>query len=347
MKFIFYTVLLFFSSSLLFAADWPQFRGPNRNGISPETGLLKSWPEGGPAKIWSISGIGTGWGSAAIVDNAIYIAGDIDKVETVTALHLDGKVKWKTTVSEYWGKSYPDARTTPTIDGDRLYVNSGRGNVACLNVKDGKIIWQVQTVKEFGGEYHSWGIAESPLIVGDLVIATPGGKEASVVALDKKSGKTVWTSFGLSDRGSYCSPILVEYGGKKIIATMLEKHFSGIDASDGKVLWKDAFEEYQKGKEINPVSPVHIDGMIYTTSGYDDGGALYVLAKDGTSVTRKWVDTALDVHIGGVVALDGVIYGASWEGNRDGSWVALDWNSGAVLWTHKWINKGAIISADG
>lgn len=333
--------------SITFSADWPQFRGPNRDGISPETGLLQSWPADGPTKIWSIDGIGTGWGSAAIANNTIYIVGDIDGIETVSALDMTGKTKWTAAVSNRWDKSFPEARTTPTINGKNLYVNTGLGNVACLDAASGKINWQVQTVEKFGGEYHSWGIAESPLIVDNMVIATPGGEDASVVALDKNTGSTIWTSKGLSDKGSYCSPILVQRGGKKIIVTMLENHFVGIDASNGAVLWKDVFKDYQEGKEINPVSPVHIDGMIYTTSGYDDGGAMYAVSKDGLSIERKWVDTKLDVHLGGVVVLDGVIYGASWEGNRDGNWIALDWSTGKVLWEEKWINKGQIISAEG
>ncbi|MBN1478848.1 PQQ-binding-like beta-propeller repeat protein, partial [candidate division KSB1 bacterium] len=341
------TLLVLNFNILVFAAEWPQFRGPNRDGLSPETGLLRSWPDGGPKQLWVVENIGNGWGSAAIVNNMVYIVGEIDGLETVTALDSDGKVQWKRPISGRWDKSFPEARTTPTIDGELLYVNTGLGNLACLDRTNGTITWQVQTVETFKGEYHRWGIAESPLIVDDKVIATPGGKDASVVALDKKTGAILWTSKGLSDQGSYCSPILIEHGGKKIIATMLEKHFVGIDASDGKMLWTDAFAEYQKGKDINPVSPVHRNGMIYTTSGYDDGGAMYVVSADGLSIERKWVDTTLDVHIGGVVVLDGTIYGASWEGNRDGSWVALDWDTGTVLWEHKWMNKGAIIAADG
>lgn len=332
---------------MISAADWPQFRGPNRDGISSETGLLKSWPAGGPELLWAYDGIGDGWGSAAVVNDVVYIVGAIDKQETVFCIDPDGKLLWKTTIGEQWDRSFPDARTTPTLDGDNLYINTGQGNVACLDRNTGAVKWQVQTVERFGGDYHRWGIAESPLIIGNMIIATPGGPDASVVALDKTNGETIWTSKGLSEQGNYCSPILIEHGGKKIIATMLQHHFVGIDATNGNVLWKDKFTDYQEGKDINPVSPVYRDGMIYTTSGYDDGGAMYELSADGLSITRKWVDTTLDVHIGGVVEMDGVIYGSSWEGNRDGSWVALDWQTGEVLYEHKWINKGAVISADG
>ena len=147
---------------------------------------------------------------------------------------------------------------------------------------------------------------------------------------------------------NYCSPILVERGGFKIIVTMLGEHFVGIDASNGKTLWKDAFEDYQDDPDdINPVSPVYFNGSIYTTSGYDDGGALYDLSEDGLSITRRWTDETLDVHIGGVVLVDGYIYGANWENNSKGNWVCLEWETGKVMYEKKWINKGSIISADG
>lgn len=339
-------VAVLFTAAL--GADWPQFRGVNRDGVSNETGLLKSWPESGPKLLWSYEGIGSGWGSAAIVDNQIYVVGDIDKQETLFALDSNGALKWKTTYSERWKRSFPDARTTPTIDGNNIFVNSGQGNVVCFDRTNGKIKWQVQTVEAFDGEYHSWGIAESPLVVDNLVIATPGGKKASVVALDKATGKTVWAASELTEKGNYCSPILVNRGGKKIIITMLADHVVGINAANGKVLWKDAFDDYfPHAKDINPVSPLYIGGQFYTTSGYDDGGALYDLSADGLSVKRVWVDSTLDVHHGGVVAVDGVIYGSNWQGNRDGDWVALDWKTGEVLFEHKWVNKGPIITADG
>ncbi len=344
---LFFIIVCFAAVEHLGAADWPQFRGPNRDGHSPETGLLKSWPQDGPRLLWSYEGLGGGWGSASIAGGIVYIVGDVDKKETLFALDAKGNLLWKTTFGDRWKRSFPNARTTPTIVGDRIYVNSGRGKVVCFD-KSGAIKWQVQTVEKFGGKYHNWGIAESPLVVDNLVIATPGGKNASIVALDKNSGKTVWTTRELSEKSNYCSPILIERGGKKIIATMLEDHFVGIDAADGKVLWKDAFDDYfPHAKDINPVSPIYHEGAIYTTSGYDDGGALYDLSADGLSIKRVWVDSTLDVHHGGVVLVDGVIYGSNWQGNRNGDWVALDWETGKVLYEHKWVNKGPIIAADG
>ncbi|MBD3374092.1 PQQ-binding-like beta-propeller repeat protein [candidate division KSB1 bacterium] len=333
---------------LMFAADWPQFRGLNRDGISPETGLLEQWQPDGPKLIWSTEILGSGFSSPSIANGRVFVTGEIDGEETVFAFDLSGKELWKTTYGPMWKGSYPAVRTTPTVDGSNLYVISGMGNIACMDVQSGQIKWQVQAVDRFKGEYDRWGISESALIVDDIVIVTPGGPDASLVGLNKQTGATVWTSKGLSDKASYCSPVLVERGNKKIVVTMLENHFVGVDAKTGKVYWSDAFSEYQDdAKSINPVSPIVHNGMIYTTSGYDDGGAMYELSADGTSVTRKWTDATLDVHIGGAVLIDGIIYGSNWENNRNGNWVALDWQTGTTRYEHKWITKGAIIAADG
>jgi outer membrane protein assembly factor BamB len=344
----FLLVIIIFQSNMLLSADWPQFRGPNRDGISMETGLKNKWTENGPALLWSFEGLGAGFSSAAISNGQIYVTGEVEKKETLFAFDLNGKLVWQTTYGPKWKSSYPEVRTTPTVEGNSIYVNSGMGNVVCFEAKSGKINWQVQAVEQFGGEYHRWGIAESPLLVDHLVIITPGGPDASLIAMDKKTGKKIWTSEGLSEKGNYCSPILIERGDRKIIATMLENAFVGVDAESGKVLWKDQFSGYQGDhKAINPVSPLFYNGQIYTTSGYDDGGAMFELSADGTGIKRIWTDKVLDVHHGGAVLVDGYIYGANWENNRNGNWVCLDWKTGKVMYEKKWITKGSIIYADG
>ncbi|MDZ7315745.1 MAG: PQQ-binding-like beta-propeller repeat protein [candidate division KSB1 bacterium] len=342
------TLILIIFSTCLYSADWPQFRGPFRNGISLESGLLQQWPEDGPRLLWSVENLGSGYGSAAIAKGSVYIIGEEKGVETLFAFNLQGRLRWKTALSGQWDRSYPGPRTTPTVDDDRVYAITGMGEIACVNAKDGKIRWRLQAMEKFGGKYHKWGISESPLIVDDKVIVTPGGALATMAALDKMSGRIIWTTKIEEETANYCSPILVERGGRKIIVTMLQHYLVGVDALDGKLLWKDAFSAYQDSpKDINPVSPVYVDGLLYATSGYDDGGALYEISPDGLTLKRLWTDKTLDVHIGGVVVVNGVIYGASWEGNTNGKWIALDLKSGKVLWEHHWINKGSIIFADG
>jgi outer membrane protein assembly factor BamB len=347
-----YTILIFMISLLFasqsFADDWPQWRGPDRNGISQEKDLLKSWPENGPSLVWTKEDLGKGFSSVTIAKGRLFITGIVDEQEMLTSLDLEGNIQWQTKYGPLWEDSFSEARTSPTIDGDQIYVISGMGKVVCFETVSGKIKWSADTVEEFDGEYHRWGIAESPLIVDDKVICTPGGDEASVVAFDKITGKLIWQTKSLSEQANYCSPILIERGGKKIIATQLAESFVGINAEDGSVIWQDKYEDYQDDpKDINIVSPVYHDGHIYVTSGYDDGSAMFELSADGTKITRKWVDQTLDVHHGGIVRIGDYIYGANWEDNKNGNWICLDWNTGKVMYEEKWNTKGSIISADG
>ncbi len=351
-------ILVYFSTMLviqifmfnfpLAADDWPQWRGPERNGQSKEVNLLKSWPDGGPKLIWSKEGLGDGFSSVSVSDGRLYITGVDDEQEMLTSMDLNGTIQWQTIYGSFWEDSYPDARSTPTVDGEQIFVISGMGKLVCFDKTSGNIKWSVDTVEEYDGDYHRWGIAESPLIVDDMIISTPGGDDASVVAFNKNTGKLIWRTSSLSEQANYCSPILINRGDKKIIATQLTNYFVGINAADGSVLWKDEYEEYQDDpKDININTPLYHDGFIYITSGYNDGGAMYGLSEDGTKITRKWVDQTLDVHVGGVVKVGDYIYGANWENNRMGNWVCLDWNTGKVMWEEEWNNKGSIITAEG
>jgi outer membrane protein assembly factor BamB len=344
----FVTFSLFFLNMPSSADDWPQWRGPDRTGQSNENNLLKTWPKDGPKLLWSKEGLGKGFSSVSISQGRLYMTGVVDDQEMLTAMDLDGNIQWQTIYGSEWEDSYSEARSTPTVDGDQLFVISGRGKLVCFDLASTEIKWSVETVEEYHGDYHSWGIAESPLIVDEKVICTPGGENASVVAFDKNSGKLIWQTSSLSEQANYCSPILIERGGKQIIATQLAESFVGINAADGSVLWQDEYENYQDDpKDININSPLYHDGCVYITSGYDDGGAMFELSMDGTKITRKWVDQTLDVHVGGVVLVNGYIYGANWEDNRNGNWVCLDWQTGKVMYEEKWHNKGSIITADG
>lgn len=331
------------------SSEWPQFRGPNRDGKSTEVGLLKKWPEAGPKMLWSAKGLGTGYSTVAISDDTIYTTGMVDKKGVLSAFDMNGQLKWGKTYGDEWRKSSAGVRGTPTIDGDRLYLISGVGQVFCYDAKTGGQKWTVDVFTEFGGKYGSWGIAESPLIDGDNIICTPGGSKATMVALNKMTGETVWTCQVGSERSSYCSPILVKRGSNKIIVTMTDTYVFGVDAKTGTLLWQDSEKDQFGGesKSINPVSPIYHNGKVYATSGYDDGGAMLALSEDGTSFTREWVDETLDNHHGGVVLVDGHLYGSNWKGNGDGSWVCLDWDTGKVKYEDHWNNKGAITYADG
>jgi len=323
----------------VFGGDWPQFRGPNRDGKSAETALLKKWPEDGPQELWSIDGLGEGFASVAVADGIIYTTGLVGKDGVIFAFDLDGKLKWKKIYGPGWTGSYKGTRTTPTIDGDRLYLMSAHGRIACYNARTGDPIWYIDTLDKFHGENIRWGMAESVLIDSKKVICTPGGQDASVVALDKMNGKTLWTSKGLSERSAYCSPILVERGGTRLLMTMIQESVVGLDITDGKLYWRIA---HQVDHDINAVSPAYENGMVYITNGYKQGGMMFELAADGKGYEKKWVDSHLDVHHGGVVLVDGDIHGASTRGQ----WMCLELATGRLKFQDKLVGKGSVIWAD-
>ena len=323
--------------------NWPQWQGPNRDNRSTETGLLKKWPKQGPQLLWSMDELEAGYSTVSIVDGTIYITGTIDKEGVLFALDMAGKLKWKEPYGSLWTKSFPSARCTPTVDDGNVYVISSRCVVTCFDAKSGHKKWDFDAFSEFQGQYGHWGLAESPLVFDNKVICTPGGKKATMVALDKKTGEIIWASESIGEKATYCSPILIERAGRNIIVTMLDNGIVGLEAETGQILWSDKFGK----KAINPTTPIYKNGCIYTTSGYDDGGVMYNLSADGGKITRKWVDEVLDNHHGGVVEVDGYIYGSNWDGNSKGNWVCLEWETGKVMYETKWFIKGSLTYADG
>jgi outer membrane protein assembly factor BamB len=324
------------------AVDWPQFRGPNRDGTSPETGLMKQWPQAGPAELWSCDGLEVGFSSVAVVDNVVYTCGMVGNQGYLFAFDSEGNLKYKVNYGPEWAKAgnHPGARTTPTVDSDRLYLMSGQGRVACYNTADGQPVWHVDTLEKFGGRNLRWGIAESVLIDADKVICTPGGRNATMVALDKETGQTVWTSRGLSQLSAYCSPVLVERGGRRLILTLVEKAFVGIDADTGQVCWE---VPHKVSYGIQAVSPLYKDGMTFISNGYHHGSHGYLLSPDGSGVERKWSERSLDIQHGGAVLVDGQVHGA----NTRGDWICLNLTTGKVAFSDKLVGKGSVIAVDG
>ena len=324
------------------AADWPQFRGPNRDGTSSETGLLKQWPEGGPRELWSYEKLGAGFSSVAVADGRVYVCGMIGGQGHLFAFDLDGNLKYDVAYGPEWTKSgnYPGTRTTPTLDGDRLYIMSGQGRIACYKAATGERLWAVDTPEKFNGKNIRWGIAESVLIDGENAICTPGGKDATVVALNKMTGETIWTSKGLSQLSAYCSPVLIERGPTRLILTLVEKSVVGVDAGTGKVYWTIPHEV---SYDIQAVSPACENGIMCVTNGYRRGTHAFALSPDGTSVEKKWSEKSLDVHHGGVVLVGGNLHGASTRGQ----WICLELATGNVKFSDKLVGKGSVIYVDG
>ena len=341
------TILL--TGTVCYADDRPQFRGPTRDGKSAETGLLKKWPEGGPEMLWSVDGLGIGFSSVAVADGSVYTTGMIDGKGFLFVYDLAGNLKWKESYGPEWTRSHRGTRTTPTVDEGRFYVFSGTGTMVCFNAKTGGIIWQVDTLKEFDGKNIRWGMSGSPLIDGDKVYCTLGGKKGTIVALDKMKGKTIWATTGLDKLSAYCSAILIERSRNRLLINLIQELIMCVDADTGKVIWR---EPYETSSDTSIITPVYKDGCLYVTSvverQFTTGGIMFELSDDGKAIKKKWSDQTLDCHHGGVVLVDDYLYGSNFNSIARGDWVCLDWETGKVMYETSWNgNKGSIIYADG
>ncbi len=329
------------------APCWPRFHGPQGDNHSPETGLLKKWPPKGPKLLWTAKDLGFGYSSVTIAHSTVYTAGNIDKRTVITALGLDGKVRWTFNELEGFEGHMRGTRATPTIDGDRLYHKSPIGDVFCLNAKTGEKIWVVKNVIEkFGSKNITWALSESLLIDGNNVICCPCGPNTAVVALDKTTGKTVWKSASAEgDLASYSSPVMVEYKGLRIILTMTGKALIGVNADTGKLLFRYPHETVF---DANVANPIFHDGHVFVSSGYGGGSELVKLTvKDGNVTAEKiWFSRELDNHHGGVILVDGYLYGSSHRFNS-GKWICLDWKTGEMKYAEKGVGKGSATYAEG
>ena len=318
-------------------ADSPQFRGPDRSGVYPGSGLLQSWPEGGPRLLWSAEGLGEGFASVSLADGRIYTTGADGRTGFVRAFDLDGNRLWEAEYGKvHAGEGYPGTRTTPTWNDGMLYILSSNGLAVALDAASGEIVWQ----KELAIRNITWGITESPLVVDDKVVFTPGGAVGTLVALDKKTGREVWVVTDPNEPSGYCSPVLYDDGSRRQIITLTKGSMFGVDPDTGRRLWKI---RYPARYGIHAVSPVFDGSSFYVSDGYKQGGKKFALAADGRGVTLEWEESSLDVHHGGAVAVDGRIYGAA----SNGTWSVLDSSSGEVLASQRRLGKGSIVYADG
>lgn len=326
-----------------------QWRGPERDGIYPDTGLLQTWPETGPPLVLKKDGLGAGWTTPVISENVIYITGRRDTMEYLTALKMDGTVLWETLVGGSWQTSFQDSRNSPTIEDNFIYVSSAMGDVNCIEKHSGKVIWKVNTHEKYKSEFHRWGFAESILLTDNAVIASPVGKETTLVALSKKDGSLIWKTKSLDNEMSYASPLMIEYHGQKLILAQTNINLVAVDPAKGEIVWVfDLVKGFtDESDRILTNTPLYHDGEIFVTSGYNDKGVMLKLSDDAKSVNLKWSTDVLDTHHGGDVLVNGYIYGPNWLNNGNGNWVCLDWNTGEVKYEEKWFNKGSIIYADG
>ena len=332
------------------AADfpsWPQFHGPKGDNHSPATGLLKKWPADGPKLAWTAKGIGAGFSGVTLGGGMIYTAGNVGDATVVTALGLDGKQKWQAKDGEAWTAGPGGTRATPTIDGDRLYYINPHGDAVCLNAATGDKTWGLNILKEFGSRNITWALAESLIVDGDHVICLPGGPKVSMVALDKRTGKTVWkaeTTEG--DLAGYATPIIVKHGGLRIILNMTAKALIGVNADSGKLLFR---YPHKTSYDVNATTPIFHDGQVFISSGYGTTGSVMLkihVEAENTSVEKVWASRDLDNHHGGVILVNGYLYGAA-HNFHGGRWICLDWKTGEMKYAEKGVGKGSATYADG
>jgi len=327
--------------------DSPQFRGMDRTGISKETGLLKSWPAGGPKLVWSAKGCGDAHATPSIVGNRIYGMGLRGDDEVIWAKDVKtGKDIWSTPIAKAIRLDAPQggngSRSTPTVEGNRMYSIGVAGDVICQDTATGAIVWRRHLVKEFGGRVPTWGYSESVLIDGNNVIVTPGGAK-SIVALNKKTGEQVWVSNvpGRND-ASYSSAILADVTGSRQIIQFLAGSVVGVDAASGKFLWNYDAPACRQG--INCSAPLYKDGFVFAASAYQNGGGLAKLTKTATGTTAEQVYFTKEMqnHHGGMVLVGDHIYGFD-----NSNLTCMEFKTGKVLWTDRSVGKGSVTFADG
>jgi outer membrane protein assembly factor BamB len=326
------------------AADWPGWRGPDRTDVSKETGLLKKWPKAGPALLWKFDQAGLGYSGMAVVGDVLYSMGGEDGKEYLFAVDLKTRKKmWSAEVGPIFTEGHGDGpRGTPTIDGDLVFGIGGQGNLICVKAGSGEKVWLKSFKKDFAGEMMTgWGYTESPLVDGDLVIGTPGGRQGALVAFKKATGELVWQTKDFTDRAAYCSAVAADIGGTHQVIQLTGNSVVGVDAKTGDVLWR----QQRAGKTAVIPTPVVKDNLVYVTSGYGVGcNLIRVSAANGTFKAEEvYAGKDMTNHHGGVVLIGDYLYGYS-----DGKgWVCQELKTGKVAWAEKKLGKGCLTAADG
>jgi outer membrane protein assembly factor BamB len=324
------------------APNWPQWRGPRRDGISTETGLLQSWPDGGPKLLWQVSGIGRGYSSPIVVADRVYITGDQDKDLAISAFTLEGQPHWKTTNGQSWENSYPGARSSCTYDDGKLYHMNAHGRLVCLDAATGSEAWAVNMLERYEAKNIMWGISESVVVHGDRVFATPAGAKGLMAAHDKRTGEPIWATPGLDgEQASYSSPILVKVGNRELLVNGGLKFVFAVDSNSGDLVWQ--LPQVDPNNTVN-TTPVLCGRRLLLTNSSRGYGAVFGVQLGDDSASRAW-STELSISHGGTICVDGRLLGSSSRGEARG-WVTIDTATGKPTLVSD-LAGGSLIFAEG
>jgi outer membrane protein assembly factor BamB len=335
---------------LIGGANWPQFRGPDRSDVSRETGLLKSWPSGGPRLLWTYSSAGAAFSGPAIVGDRLYSMGQDEQNEFVFALDTTkGERVWSTPIGSAYSNGYGDGpRGTPTVDGERIYMLGANGDLVCVEATTGAKNWSVNLMNgDVGGQQPHWGYAESPLVDGDQVICCPGGPRGTMAAFEKKTGRLIWHSTDLTDGAGYASIVVAEVGGIRQYINTTMQSVAGVAPKNGKLLWRYARDEGPRPFRTAVIpTPIFHDNSVYVTAGYQAGCDLLRLSANGDAITVEKVYDNLNMENkhGGVLRVGEYVYG--WTDSRN-AWICQNFKTGEIVWQNKSLGRGSVTCADG
>jgi len=323
--------------------SWLEHHGPGRTNISPEKNLLKRWPEGGPRRLWTYSQCGRGYSGVTIADGMIFTAGDFGREQKLLALDMDGNLLWEARNGDAWRGASPGCRSTPTFSEGALYHLNPAGRLATYEAKSGKPLWVVDLKSRFDARYGIWALSENVIVDGDKVLCMPGGPKGRIVALDKKTGKTVWANTEIEDYAAYCSGTIVTHGGVRQLITMTQRSVVGVDVETGSLVWSAPFVPRSPQ---NALTPVYYDGYVFVACGHSSDGTLMKIDQPSKSASVVWRRSDLDDCHSGAVLVDGKLYGTSCRMGGQ-SFYCVDYLTGKTIKSDGALGKVGITCADG
>lgn len=343
------SVVLFLITGFVYAEEpknttnWPCFHGVRYDNISDETGLLEKWPKGGPKLLWTFKGCGKGYSTVSIVDGMIFTAGDFKGEERLIALDMKGEQQWSTKNGKSWTGSFPGSRTSPTYSEGMLYHMGPNGSVGAFDAKTGKEKWVVNVKERFRGRYGTWGFSENIAVEGDLVLCMPGGSDGFVVALDKKTGETVWKNTEIDSRAAYGTPLIVSWKGIRQYISLTGREAVSIDIRTGKKLWS---HPHRTPYNQAITQPVFFNGYVFITSGHSGGGRVIKIGPNQRKTKEIWYRKNIDSCHGGIIFVNNRLYGSSCRvGGK--IFFCVDFLSGKIIKSDKTLGKNSLTYADG